>query len=93
MAKLKFDRSINLKIGEYNTANVPLDEVWKVALFGRSTDNINVNDCNAPQTYSGAGTLPVAILGGVLKSLEMALLQVLHSKLLANIFAKVVSLA
>lgn len=64
MAKLKFDRSINLSIGEYNTTNVPLDEVWKVALFGRSSDNINVNDCNAPQTYSNTSTLPVVILGG-----------------------------
>lgn len=64
MAKLKFDRSINLSIGEYNTTNVPLDEVWKVALFGRSSGNINVNDCNAPQTYSNASTLPVVILGG-----------------------------
>lgn len=93
MAKLKFDRSINLSIGEYNNTTVPLDEVWKVALFGKSSDSINVNDCNAPQTYSNTSTLPVVILGGVLKSLEKALLQGLPSRLLANIFAKEVSLA
>lgn len=89
MAKLKFDRSINLELNGNNQTSIPRNEVWKVFLSGPygSTGDLKING----MTVRGSA-IGTHLLGGVLTSLEPALLQGLRSKLLANIFAKEVSL-
>lgn len=97
MAKLKFDRSISLDLKSNNTM-VPKDEVWKVTI-GVDIDKNTVLDINNARVYNTSNINERningfnATLGGVLESLEPALLQGLRSKLLARIFAKEVSLA
>ena len=99
MAKLKFDRSINLDLKSNNKMTVPKDEVWKVTI-GVDTREKNaslyINDALAYDGFNvrenGASYLNVT-LGGVLKSTENSVLQGLCSRLLNNIPAKVVSLA
>ena len=101
MAKLKFDRSINLKLDKDNSVTVPKDEVWKGFLvcdargYGYNrTPNLNNIQLNQGGTNTENGNLGLVTLGGgVLNSLIHSLLQGLRSKLLTNIFAKEVSLA
>ncbi len=94
MAKLKFDRSINLRLNRDNGVTVPQDEVWKVFMSGpnQSGGEIRINGAIV-ESITGGKTIGTHLLGGVLISLEPALLQGLRSRLLANIFAKEVSLA
>ena len=93
MAKLKFDRSINLSLKGNNTA-VPQNEVWKVFLSGPNgaSGDLKINGITV-EMGTGSHTVGTNLLGGVLTSLELALLQGLRSRLLANIFAKEVCLA
>lgn len=101
MAKLKFDRSINLKLEKDNSVTVPNDEVWKgflvCATSGwdyNSCSNLNGIELKQGGTNTENGNLGLVILGGgVLNSLIYSLLQGLCSRLLVNIFAKEVSLA
>lgn len=64
MAKLKFDRSINLNISKSECVTVPADEVWKASAHPAPEVKINgraaslANDTTLPFGY---------ILGGVLK--------------------------
>lgn len=100
MAKLKFDRSINLELKKGDSVTVPNDEVWKGFLLS-ATDGweynqySNLNNIQLKQggTNTENGNLGSVILGGVPNSLIYSLLQGLRSRLLANIFAKEVSLA
>lgn len=89
MAKLKFDRSINLILESGDGVNVPQDEVWRVFAFG--TTGLGINGA-VIHSSSTAGFPPILMLGGVLKSLEVALFQGLHLRLY-NKLAKEVSLA
>lgn len=96
MAKLKFDRSINISIDDSEGTTVPRDEVWKGTLAGTfERQFLNSIEISGQKQYVGnrADSTYYGILGGVLKSQVNAHLQGLHSRLLANIFAKEVSLA
>lgn len=99
MAKLKFDRSINLELDKDNSVTVPKDEVWKGFLvcdargYGYNrTPNLNNIQLNQGGTNTENGNLGLVTLGGVLNSLIHSLLQGLRSRLLANTSAKEVSL-
>lgn len=61
MAKLKFDRSINIVLQAKEEVKVPKDEVWKVGLTGGNVqiNNFNVTDYTARYAY-----VPGVLLGG-----------------------------
>lgn len=71
MAKLKFDRSINLDLKSNNKMTVPKDEVWKVTI-GVDTREKNaslyINDALAYDGFNvrenGASYLNVTLGGG-----------------------------
>lgn len=64
MAKLKFDRSINLDIKKGETVTVPADEVWKASAHPAPEVKINGKEASLWKDT----TLPFGyILGGVLK--------------------------
>lgn len=88
MAKLKFDRNINVVLNDNEQTEVPKDEVWKGTRSG--LDDINGIAAN---TGLGYGKLHDGImLGGALKSLVEGLFQGLHLRLY-NKLAKGVTLA
>lgn len=89
MAKLKFDRSINLVLESSDTVNIPNGEIWRVSAF--ATTGLGVNGAGI-QSSSNAGVPPTLILGGVLKSLEAVPFQGLHLRLY-NKLAEGVTLA
>lgn len=91
MAKLKFDRIVRIVTRTQEKIIVPDDEVWKGTMGWN--DNLYLNDITVADGSQNNRMAPNVILGGVLKSLENALLQGLRSKLLTKIFAKEVSLA
>lgn len=103
MAKLKFDRIVNIKLKVGEKGTVPDDEVWKGTLTYTSQLKINDNTMESyfsPSSGGKYGVNPILsniILGGVqsflLKVLEQAVLQGLHLRLSTNILAKEVSLA
>lgn len=64
MAKLKFDRSINLSLNGNNTA-VPRNEVWKVFLSGPngSSGDLKLNGTKI-QNNNGSNTVGTNLLGG-----------------------------
>lgn len=102
MAKLKFDRSVDIKLtSNSDKTTVPSNEVWKGTIIGAlgSTSNepggrINGFEiCGKVRSESAREGVHSIILGGGLFSKEGLCLQGLHLKLLANIFAKEVSLA
>lgn len=89
MAKLKFDRSINLVLESSDIVNIPNGEIWRVSAF--ATTGLGVNGA-VIQNSSNAGVPPTLTLGGVLKSLEAVPFQGLHLRLY-NKLAKGVTLA
>lgn len=63
MAKLKFDRSINVTLIKGETVTVPTDEVWKVT--GHPPNEIEIN--GRVLTHLNEITVPfMYTLGGVL---------------------------
>lgn len=61
MAKLKFDRSINLEIKKEEAVTVPADEVWKVA--AHECDYFSINGHKA--TIGSSNARPFAyVVGG-----------------------------
>lgn len=71
MAKLKFDRSINLELDKDNSVTVPKDEVWKGFLVCDTRDwkynqapNLNNIKLNQGGTNTENGNLGLVILGG-----------------------------
>lgn len=104
MAKLKFDRTLNIKTKPGEKVTVPNDEVWKGALVYNSELRINDNTIESVHSASSGGKymfnpiLPNIILGGAQFFTKKAntveqFLQGLHLRLSANILAKEVSLA
>lgn len=95
MAKLKFDRSINVRGRSDESVRVPSDEVWKGTLATRYSGS--ETEINGVQISGKGDSVPIfTTLGGVLKSkvLSLTLLsQVSHLKSFLNILAKEVSLA
>lgn len=61
MAKLKFDRSINLVLESSDTVNIPNGEIWRVSAF--ATTGLGVNGAGI-QSSSNAGVPPTLTLGG-----------------------------
>lgn len=53
MAKLKFDRSINLDLKSDNGITVPKDEVWKVTIGIDTRDNHSALSINDALAYDG----------------------------------------
>lgn len=47
MAKLKFDRSINMSMRRSEYATVPADEVWKIVALPPSQFRMNGETCGA----------------------------------------------
>lgn len=88
MAKLKFDRNINVVLDNNEQTEVPKDEVWKGTRSG--LDDINGVAVNAGLGYDKLHDS--IMLGGVLKSLVKVLFQGLHLRLY-NKLAKGVTLA
>lgn len=88
MAKLKFDRILNVVLTDNEQTEVPKDEVWKGTRSG--LDNINEIAVNAGLGYGKVHDS--VMLGGVLKSLVEGLFQGLPLRLY-NKLAKGVSLA
>lgn len=64
MAKLKFDRSINLSLNGNNTA-VPRNEVWKVFLSGPNgtSGDLKINRIKV-EWGRGSNTIGTNLLGG-----------------------------
>ena len=64
MAKLKFDRSINLSLKGNNTA-VPQNEVWKVFLSGPNgaSGDLKINGITV-EMGTGSHTVGTNLLGG-----------------------------
>lgn len=105
MAKLKFDRTLNIKTEPGEKVTVPNDEVWKGALVYNSELRINnittiesVHSASSGGKYMFNPILPNIILGGAQFFTKKAntveqFLQGLHLRLSANILAKEVSLA
>lgn len=66
MAKLKFDRSINLELDKDNSVTVPKDEVWKGFLSapnGNSGD-LKINGNTVLGGSNSAKTVGTHLLGG-----------------------------
>lgn len=65
MAKLKFDRSINLRLIRDNGITVPQDEVWKVFMSGpnQSDGEIRINGAIV-ESITGGKTIGTHLLGG-----------------------------
>lgn len=65
MAKLKFDRSINLVINKDDNVTVPQDEVWKVFMSGpnQASIGIKIND-QIVESITGGNTICTSLLGG-----------------------------
>lgn len=70
MAKLKFDRTLNIKTKPGEKVTVPNDEVWKGAIVYNSELRINDNTIESVHSASSDGKymfnpiLPNIILGG-----------------------------
>lgn len=103
MAKLKFDRTLNIKTEPGEKITVPNDEVWKGAIVYNSELRINNNTIESVHSTSSGGKymfnpiLPNIILGGAQFFTKKAntveqFLQELHLRLFKN-SAKEVSLA
>lgn len=99
MAKLKFDRVLNIKLKKDEIMNVPNDEVWKGALVYSS--EISINEMSIQSVNSLANTrymvspiFPNIMLGGAQRLILVVvrLLQGLHLRLY-NKLAKGVALA
>lgn len=88
MAKLKFDRNINVILKDNEEIEVPKDEVWKGTRLG--IESINGTAVNVGRGFNKL--IDSIMLGGVLKSLVRVLFQGLHLRLY-NKLAKVVTLA
>ena len=65
MAKLKFDRSINLYLNGNNITSVPQDEIWKVFLSGPNGDSgdLKINRIKV-EWGKGSNTIGTNLLGG-----------------------------
>lgn len=59
MTKLKFDRSINLKLSGSEISTIPMDEVWKVTL-----NRCSINGYLVSAYDTNRGFAVVATLGG-----------------------------
>lgn len=88
MAKLKFDRNINVVLKDNEVIEVPKDEVWK----GIRGIDIAINGISAYSNSKADKSYDSIMLGGVLKSLVKELYQGLHLRLY-NKLAKGVTLA
>lgn len=88
MAKLKFDRNINVVLKDMEEIEVPKDEVWK----GIRSIDIAINGISAYSNSKADKSYDSIMLGGVLKSLVKELYQGLPLRLY-NKLAKGVSLA
>lgn len=50
MAKLKYDRPINLYLGKEQTTTIPADEVWKLSLGFGTNPGVRTIVCGGVQT-------------------------------------------
>lgn len=64
MAKLKFDRIVNITLGRDQRTAVPIDEVWKGTLGWQ--DNLYLNDIEIASGSQNNRIAPNTTLGGAL---------------------------
>lgn len=62
MAKLKFDRVVNITLGRDQRTAVPIDEVWKGTLGWH--DNLYLNDIEIASGSQNNRIAPNTTLGG-----------------------------
>ena len=60
MAKLKFDRKLNIKMTSKQNTTVPEDEVWKVNVGG----GVEINGCAFHRDNSNYGEPKNGLFGG-----------------------------
>lgn len=63
MAKLKFDRSINLKLKNDESVTVPDDEIWRAEAY--DCKKLLVNGEEAVESSGGVQSIPFTFGGGV----------------------------
>lgn len=64
MAKLKFDRSINIILSKEEKTTVPNDELWRGSLACTSDSYVNGNKLDAGLTAYRSNLIPNVSLGG-----------------------------